>query len=160
MFEHSYADNFVKRVCFSDLPIIANLDLALPCQTCLLDTSLCQFCLWLAQRDPIYLYSVMLCGIDHQSAPATPDIQQSFSWVQAQLATDILEFLFLGCIKIIIRGREICARVDHTRAKPQRIKIVRPVVVIGYSLPVSLFRVPCTAQFCRRISWSRLTCIR
>src|SRR6266699_5338810 len=118
MFEHSHADNFVKRVCFSDLSIIANLDLALPCQTCLLDTPLCQFGLRLAQCDSICLYPVMLCGKAHQSAPATPDIQQSFSRVQAQLATNILELLFLGSIKIIIRGREICARVDHARAKP------------------------------------------
>src|SRR6266702_7797023 len=155
MFEHSHADNFVKRVCYSNLSIITNLDLALSCQTCLLDTPLCQFGLRLAQGDPIYLYSVMLCGIDHQSAPTTPYIQQSLSRSQAQLATNIFELLFLGCIKIIIRGREICARVDHSRAKPQRIKIVRSVVVIGDSLMVSLFRVPCAAQFCRRISWSR-----
>src|SRR6266480_6485659 len=160
MLEHSHANNFVKRVCFSDLSIITNVDLALPCQTCLLDTPLCQFDLWLAQCDPIGLYPVMLCGIDQQSAPATPDIQQSLSRLQAQLATNILEFLFLGCIEIIIRGREICARVDHTRVQPQRIKIVRSVVMIGDSLPVSLFRVSCAAQFCRRIPWSRLTYIR
>ena len=43
MLEHSHADNFVKRVSFSDLSIIANLDLTISRQTCFLDTPLRQF---------------------------------------------------------------------------------------------------------------------
>src|SRR5271157_3763536 len=96
MLEHSYTDNFVERVCLNYIPIITHLHTAFPHQSHVPDTFLCQFSLRFAKCDSICLYSIMLCSIDHQPAPTTPNIQQSLTWTQAQLVADIIELAFLG----------------------------------------------------------------
>ena len=41
--------------------------------------------------------------VDDQSTPTTADIQQAFSWAQAQFATNVIELAFLGRVQVIVR---------------------------------------------------------
>src|SRR5579863_5906264 len=90
VFKHTHADNFIEGIGLVDIPVITDLHAAAFCQSGLLDALLRKLRLWLAQRYAVGIYPIMLCGIENQSTPATADIQQPLTRMQAQFATEIL----------------------------------------------------------------------
>src|SRR5258708_10568784 len=157
--KHAHTDDFIERVGLSDIAVIAHFHPAFLRQSSLADTLLCQSGLRLTERNAIRLYPIMLRCIDRQASPTAADIQQTLTGAQAQLAANILELAFLGCVYIVARRGEVGAGVDHARIQPAGIKIIGAVVVIGDGLSISLFRVALTAQLCCCISRARLACV-
>src|SRR5260221_10316282 len=157
--KHAYADDFIERVGLSDIAVIAHFHPAFLRQSSLADALLCQPGLRVTERNAIRFYPVMLRCIDRQASPTAADIQQTLTGAQTQLATNILELTFLGCVYIVTRRGEVGAGVDHARIQPEGIKIVGAVVVIGDGLSISLLRVARPAQFCCCIARARLACV-
>src|SRR5258706_9481313 len=151
MLEHTNTHKFIIALHFGDIPIITYLYAAALRQSSLTNMLLCQLSLWLAEGDAVRFYSIVLCSIDDQSAPATTDIQQALSRTQAQLATNVVQLTLLCRVQGIVGRGKVRTGVDHASIQPQCIKIIRTVIVIGDGLPITLFGVACPVQFCCRI---------
>src|SRR5712691_6636639 len=75
MLEHAHADQLVVTLRFVDPPVISDLYPTAVSQAGLTDAFVCQISLGLAEGDTERLHTVVACGMDNQSAPATADVQ-------------------------------------------------------------------------------------
>src|SRR5690348_8306966 len=119
MFKHTHTDDFVKGVRLLYIPVITDFDAATLTQSCLGDTFLRKLGLRLAKCDAICFDAIVLRGVDDQPTPATADVEQALSLLQAQFTANIIELTFLRCVKIVIGGCEVGAGVDHASVKPE-----------------------------------------
>src|SRR5262250_970770 len=76
MLKHSHAGDFVKRRRSVEFPVIGHPDLTMIYMG-FADTSLCKFCLFLAERDAQTLDTISARSVHDERAPATADIQET-----------------------------------------------------------------------------------
>src|SRR5258708_36120593 len=73
--------------------------------------------------------AVLLRGMDEESDPHAADVEQIFPASQRQLAADMVELCLLRSVEIHFRSLEIGTRVHHGPIQPDRIELVRDVVM-------------------------------
>lgn len=65
----------------------------------------------------------------HQTSPATPDVEHSFSAGDAGLGYEVVEFSLLGAVEVVaVRPQR--ARVGHAGVQPQPVEFSSDVVVM------------------------------
>ena len=79
--------------------------------------------------------------VNDQCAPATSDVEHRVTWIEHELATNMIELGLLSAIKIIVRPLKVGTRIHHGVVEPQRIKIVRHVIVKRNRIAVFCLRV-------------------
>jgi hypothetical protein len=111
---------------------------------------LCEVRLGLTDRDPYGAGPVLTNCMNDEGAPSAADINQPLAWFEAKLAADKVHLLHLGRVEIIRGIREVRAGIKHISVKPQRIKIVRNIVVITNCFSVALFGMQLPGKTSRR----------
>ena len=83
----------------------------------------------LRQRDAVRPHAVVLGGPQQQAAPAGADVEEALALAQHQLAADVVELGLLRLASGIAGVAEVGARIDAPRVEPERVEVVRDVVV-------------------------------
>src|ERR1051325_9319569 len=146
MFYHSQADDLVVSFRLSEVAVVYQFDLASSRKISFRNPLLRQNELLLAECDPNSIHAILACSVHDQSTPPAANIQQPFASLQPQFSANVVDLLALRGVEIIFRLLEVSTGVDHLLAQPERIEIVRNIVVIANRLPVALFRVKPPAQ--------------
>jgi hypothetical protein len=84
--------------------------------------------------------------VHHQPAPAAADVQQPLAGLQAQLAADVVQLALLRGVQVVVGRLEVGARIDHAPVEPQRVEVVRDVVMVGDGRAVALDRMALARQ--------------
>ncbi len=130
MLEHADARDLVERTLALEVAVILHADFAHILQPFLDDSLAREFMLVLAQGDARRACPVLLRCTNHQGAPAAAYVQESLARTEHELVEDMVEFLFLGLLQRVAVGAVVCAGIDQVAVQPQRVEIVRNVVVI------------------------------
>ena len=77
-------------------------------------------------------------GANDQRAPATADVQQPMTGLDAQFAEDVVELLFLRSFQRIGVAAKIGAGVHHVAVEKQMVELVGDVVVVFDGLAITL----------------------
>ena len=95
----------------------------------------------LAESNPISIHVVPGSGMQDEASPSAPDVEEALTRLQSQFAANQLQLAGLRDVDVVVRGLEICARIDERLTEPRAVKGNRLVVVIGDRFAVSLLRV-------------------
>lgn len=95
----------------------------------------------LRQRHAETRRAELLCGAQHERAPAAADVEQALAGLQLDLRQDVVDLLDLRGGEILVAVLEVRARVHHVLVEPQLVELVRDVVVVLDRLLVGALRV-------------------
>ena len=84
-----------------------------------------------------YPHAVLPGGVDGQRPPATPDVEQSLSLAQAELAADQVELRRLRLLQRPGGRGPVRAGVGHRGVEDEPVEVVGQVVVVGDRGPVA-----------------------
>ncbi|MCY1235775.1 hypothetical protein D9M72_484040 [compost metagenome] len=144
VFKHADADYLVEAAILRQIAIVEQLQLDQVLQALRFYALPGQSQLLLAEGDTEHSRAKLSRSKTRQSAPTTPNIQQIFAGLQAQLATQMTELGLLGLLEAFAAGLEVSAGIRHVAVEPQLIERVGKVVVVGNRLGVHLFVVGVT----------------
>ncbi|MDT4861222.1 hypothetical protein FQZ97_958190 [compost metagenome] len=92
-----------------------------------------------AEGDAIHLDAELASGETRQATPTAADIQQAFARLQTQLAAQMAHLGLLRLIQVFCASLEIGAGIDHLPVQPQRVEVIRDVVVVADGRSVGVF---------------------
>ena len=124
-----------------DLAVVEHAHLGAVGQAGCLDPPARELRLRLRERHAERAHAVAGRGVQDERAPATADVEQALTRLQAQLAADQLELALLRALERVAGVREVGAGVDEARPEQQLVEAVRDVVVMADRGPVAAHRV-------------------
>src|SRR5438552_2106582 len=136
--EHADARDLVEDALARNIAIVLQAHLAAALESLLPDPSRGEFVLIPAERDARRPGAILLGCSQNERAPATADIQEPFARLELELVEDVIEFLFLSELQGIGLAAEIGAGIHHVPVQPQRVEVVRNVVVVLNGVAIAL----------------------
>src|SRR5882762_8791873 len=147
--EHADARDLVEDALARNIAVVLQAHLAAALEPLLPDPLRGEFVLVPAERDARRPGAEFLGRAQNQRAPAAADVQKPLPGLEQKLVEDVIEFLFLGELQGIALAPEIGAGIHHVPIQPQRIEVVRDVVVVLNGVAIALAVVaPNTPQSC------------
>src|SRR6185437_12023736 len=113
MLEHADAGHLVVDALAFQIPVVLQFDADSVLKSRGGNALASDIQLALAQGHTACMHAVMLCRMQHESAPAAAYVQEFLAGPQRQLAADMVEFRLLGGVEAGARVLEISAGVDH-----------------------------------------------
>src|SRR2546425_9631413 len=145
--EHAYARDLVEDAFAGDIAVVFQADFAAVPEALLPDPLRNELVLVAAERNAGRAGAVFFRRAQDERAPAASDVEKPLAGAEHELVEDVVEFLLLGRVQGIGLAAEIGAGIHHVPIQPQRIEVVRDVVVVPDRVAVAPSRVtPDTAQ--------------
>src|SRR6266852_3412524 len=142
MLEHADARDLVEDALARNIAVVLQAHLAAALEPLLPNPLRGEFVLVSAERDARGPGTVFLGRAQDERAPAAADVQKPLARLEQELPEDVIELLFLGVLQGIGSTAEIGAGIDHVPVQPQRIEVVRNVVVVLNGVAIALAVVP------------------
>src|SRR5712692_6002076 len=147
MLEHADARDLVEDALARNIAIVLQAHLAAALEPLFPDPPRGEFMLIPAERDAGRPGTVFLGRAQDERAPAAADVQKPLARPEHELVEDVIELLFLSELQGIALAAEIGAGIHHVPVQPQRIEVVRNVVVVLNGVAIALAAVaPDTPQ--------------
>ncbi len=128
VFEHSDRGDRIEGA-VGDVAVVLQSDLDLLGEPRLGHPFRRQVVLLSGDRDTDRTHAVVRCCVHSHTAPSAPDVEQSHTRSQVELATDQVVLVELSVTETLEFSPEHCAGVRHGRSQDQPIEVVRDVVV-------------------------------
>src|SRR6266480_1024167 len=146
--EHVAVDEFPRTQPHPvDVGIVLQAHLAAALEPLLPNPPRGEFVLVPAEGDARRPGSVFLGRAQHERTPAAADVEKPLARLEHELVEDVIELLFLGELQGIGLAAEIGAGIHHVPIQPQRVEVVRNVVVVLDGFAIALAAVaPNTPQ--------------
>jgi len=142
MLEHADRGDLVERLILSQVAVIEQQHPHPVGQTTTFNQTTHIGMLIVRQRNPGSLHTIVFGSPQQQPAPASPNIQETFSRLQPQLAADMVELGFLGLSQRHLRFAVIGTRIHPARIQPEGIEGIGQVIVEFDLSRIAVHRVP------------------
>src|SRR6266571_6412781 len=147
MLEHPDARDLVEDALARNVAIVLQAHLAAALEPLLPNPPRGEFVLVPAEGDARGPGSVFLGRAQHERTPAAADVEKPLARLEHELVEDVIELLLLSELQRIGLAAEIGAGIHHVPVQPQRVEVVRDVVVVLNGFAIALAAVaPDTPQ--------------
>ena len=130
MLEHAYAGDLVVLGGARHLLKIHQMHGDFVAQLVCFDQGIYIVVLLLGQGYAGGLHTVMRDRMHDEPTPAAANIEEIFTRLQIQFATNVIQFGDLGSLQAHIGILKICTGIDAARIEPQSVKIIRHIVMM------------------------------
>src|SRR6266849_10822471 len=138
MLEHADARDLVENALARNIAVVLQANLAAALEPLFPDPPRGEFVLIPAEGDARCPGAILLGRAQDERTPAAADVQKPLARPEQELVEDVIEFLFLSEFQGIGLAAEIGAGIHHVPIQPQRIEVVRNVVVVLNGVAIAL----------------------